>query len=201
MLFRSEIINGVQIPVQTISNNTITTTFVTAALRLEITPQIIEETGEVQMHVVAENNSVNTAIAQQLNSGIPGIDTQSAESIVRVTDGGTTVMGGITIDRESQFQTRTPGLARIPLLGNLFKRRETERNADEILFFITPRLVRPEGPSNLAPQRSAVEGVTANPVAVKHTGSQPDQKVAGQKTDEPAVAKPAPAAAGKGGQQ
>ncbi|PYP87994.1 MAG: hypothetical protein DMF61_07795 [Blastocatellia bacterium AA13] len=194
----AEIVNGVQIPVQTVSNNTITTTFVTAALRLEITPQIIEETGEVQMHVVAENNSVNTAIAQQLNSGIPGIDTQSAESTVRVTDGGTTVMGGITVDRESQFQTRTPGLSKLPIFGNLFKRRETERNADEILFFITPRIVRGEGPSNLAPQRSAVEGAAAgNQVASKGAGAQPEQKAA--QNNQP-VAK-APAAPAKGGQQ
>ncbi|HXF39157.1 MAG TPA: AMIN domain-containing protein, partial [Blastocatellia bacterium] len=94
----AEIVNGVQIPVQTVSNNTITTTFVTAALRLEITPQIIEENGQVLMHVVAENNSVNFSLANQFNNGTPGIDTQSAESTVLVGDGGTTVMGGINID-------------------------------------------------------------------------------------------------------
>jgi type IV pilus assembly protein PilQ len=156
----AEIVNGVQIPVQTISNNTITTTFVTAALRLEITPQINEETGEILMHVVAENNSVNVGLAQALNSSTPGIDTQSAESIVRVQDGGTTVMGGITIDRESNFSNRTPGISRLPIIGNLFKRKTLERNADEILFFITPRIVRQEGPpmpSVYSPQRSSAE--------------------------------------------
>lgn len=163
----AEIVNGIQIPIQTVSNNTITTTFVTAALRLEITPQIIEDTGEVLMHVVAENNSVNTAIAQALGSSQPGIDTQSAESVVRVSDGGTTVMGGITIDRESQFANRTPGLSRVPLVGNLFKRKSTSRNSDEILFFITPRIVRPDGtlaPSKTAPERGAAESTT-NPSA------------------------------------
>jgi type IV pilus assembly protein PilQ len=156
----AEIVNGVQIPVQTVSNNTITTTFVTAALRLEITPQINEETGEILMHVVAENNSVNVGLAQALNSSTPGIDTQSAESIVRVQDGGTTVMGGITIDRESSFSNRTPGISRLPIIGNLFKRKTLERNADEILFFITPRIVRQEGPpmpSGYSPQRSSIE--------------------------------------------
>ncbi|HSE38717.1 MAG TPA: AMIN domain-containing protein, partial [Blastocatellia bacterium] len=80
----AEIVNGVQIPVQTVSNNTVTTTFVTAALRLEITPQIIEENGQVLMHVVAENNTVNFALAGQFNNGTPGINTQSAESTVLV---------------------------------------------------------------------------------------------------------------------
>src|SRR4029450_6328811 len=84
----AEIVNGVQIPVQTVSNNTITTTFVTAALRLQITPQIIEENGEVVMRVIAENNTVNTALASSFNNGTPGINTQSAESTVRVPDGG-----------------------------------------------------------------------------------------------------------------
>lgn len=156
----AEIINGVQIPVQTVTNGTITTTFITAALRLEITPQIIEDTGEVLMHVVAENNTVNSALATTLNGGTPGINTQSAESIVRVQDGGTTVMGGVNIDTESQSQNRTPGISRVPLLGELFKRRTTERSTDEILFFITPRIVREDGqigPRNINPQRSSLE--------------------------------------------
>jgi type IV pilus assembly protein PilQ len=157
----AEIVNGVQIPVQTVSNNTITTTFVTAALRLEITPQIIEETGEVLMHVVAENNTVNFALANQFNNGTPGINTQSADSTVRMQDGGTTVMGGINIDTEGHTVNRTPGISRLPVIGELFKRRTTRRDFDEILFFITPRIVRPDGslgPRSLAPQRSSVEG-------------------------------------------
>jgi type IV pilus assembly protein PilQ len=156
----AEIVNGVQIPVQTVSNNTITTTFVTAALRLEITPQIVEETGEVLMHIVAENNTVNFSLANQFNNGTPGINTQSAESIVRIQDGGTTVMGGINIDSEGQTQNRTPGISRLPLVGELFKRRTTRRDFDEILFFVTPRIVQPDGTvgPNMGSQRSSNEG-------------------------------------------
>jgi type IV pilus assembly protein PilQ len=197
----AEIVNGVQIPVQTVSNNTVTTTFVTAALRLQITPQIIEETGEVLMHVVAENNNVNFSLAGQFNNGTPGIDTQSAESIVRVSDGGTTVMGGINIDSEGHTLNRTPGVSRIPLIGELFKRRQTRRDTSEILFFITPRIVRSEG-SMGAPQRSSVE-VIPNPVAPRRAS-----EVAGPSTlirDEKSAQKTAAAiqpvaAAAKGGQ-
>ena len=158
----AEIVNGVQIPVQTVSNQTVTTTFITAALRLEITPQIIEETGEVLMHVVAENNSVDFTLANQFNGGTPGINTQSADSTVRVGDGGTTVMGGINIDTEGHTMNRTPGVWKIPLVGELFKRRTTRRDYAEILFFITPRIVKSDGwggPKSLAPQRSSVEGI------------------------------------------
>ncbi|HXF46998.1 MAG TPA: type IV pilus secretin PilQ, partial [Burkholderiaceae bacterium] len=162
----AEIVNGVQIPVQTVSNNTVTTTFVTAALRLEITPQIVEETGEVLMHVVAENNTVNLSFASL--GGTPGINTQSAESTVRVQDGGTTIMGGINIDNESHTQNRTPGISRVPVLGELFKRRTTRRDYDEILFFLTPRIIRSEGmtgPRSLAPQRSSAAPEAASPAS------------------------------------
>jgi type IV pilus assembly protein PilQ len=163
----AEIINGVQIPVQTVSNNTITTTFVTAALRLEITPQIIEENGQVLMHVVAENNSVDFSLANQFNNGTPGIDTQSVQSTVLVADGGTTVMGGINIDSEGHTINRTPGVSRIPLLGELFKHRSTRRDSNEILFFVTPRIVRNDGTMGpRLPQRSSVEGMPNPGVAV-----------------------------------
>ncbi|HKP86753.1 MAG TPA: secretin N-terminal domain-containing protein, partial [Blastocatellia bacterium] len=167
----AEIINGVQIPVQTVSNNTITTTFVTAALRLEITPQIIEEKGEVLMHVVAENNTVNFTLAGQFNNGTPGIDTQSAESTVLVQDGGTTVMGGINVDTEGNTVNRTPGISRVPVLGELFKHKSTRRDSSEILFFITPRIVRPDGMIGpRVPQRSSVEGMP-NPNAPQHAAA------------------------------
>ncbi len=134
----ASVVNGVQIPVQTESNNTVTVSFVTAALKLEITPQITAA-GTVLLKVVAENNSVNLAIATK---AAPGINTQKADTTVLVPDGGTTIIGGINIETESQSQQRTPGVSRIPGLGELFKRRTVQRSNDEILFFITPRIYR-----------------------------------------------------------
>jgi type IV pilus assembly protein PilQ len=195
----AEIVNGVQIPVQTVSNNTITTTFVTAALRLEITPQIIEESGQVLMHVVAENNTVNFSLANQFNNGTPGIDTQSAESTVLVSDGGTTVMGGINTDTESHTINRTPGLAKIPLVGELFKRRTVRRDAGEILFFLTPRIIKYDGLGGPgSTQRSSNEGIV-NPVAPQRAAAPP---VAGSvPTSAKAEPEQAPAASKKGGGQ
>jgi type IV pilus assembly protein PilQ len=196
----AEIVNGVQIPVQTVSNNTITTTFVTAALRLEITPQIIEENGQVLMHVVAENNTVNFALAGQFNNGTPGINTQSAESTVLVADGGTTVMGGINIDTEGHSINRTPGVSRIPLLGELFKKRSTRRETDEILFFLTPRIVRNDGTVGpRVPQRSSVEGMP-NPNASQRAAVTPAPVVQDKKQDpKPPAPVTVTAASGKGG--
>jgi len=118
-----------------------TTTFISVPLRLSITPQITDA-GTVVLRVTAENNTVNRSLVNSL--GTPGIDTQRMQTEVLVPDGGTTVVGGVLLDSEGETQTRTPGISGIPVLGNLFKRKATTRNTNELLFFITPRIYRPD---------------------------------------------------------
>ncbi|MGH9959809.1 MAG: type II and III secretion system protein, partial [Pyrinomonadaceae bacterium] len=140
----AQIESGSQIPVQTTQaasgTAVVTTTFVSVPLRLSITPQITD-VGTVILRVTIENNTINTGIAV---GGVPGIDTQRMQSEVLVPDGGTTVMGGVLADTEGETRQRTPGLASIPVLGNLFKRKLTTRNSSEILFFISPHIYRPD---------------------------------------------------------
>ncbi len=137
----ADITSGTQIAVQTEVNNTVTTTFVTAALRLNVIPQIADE-GNVLMKIVVENNSVDRSL--RTTGGTPSISTQRAETLVLVPDGGTTILGGINLDTESSVNTRTPGVARVPFLGELFKKRQLDRTSSELLFFVTPRIYRPE---------------------------------------------------------
>ena len=140
----AQIESGTQIPVQTTQaasgTAVVTTTFVSVPLRLSITPQITDA-GTVVLRVTIENNTLNTGIAV---GGVPGIDTQRMQSEVLVPDGGTTVMGGVLADTEGEAQQRTPGLASLPVVGNLFKRKLTTRQNSEILFFITPHIYRPD---------------------------------------------------------
>ena len=143
----AQIESGSQIPVITPqtgsagASSVFTTTFVSVPLRLSVTPQVTDA-GTVIMRVVMENNSINGSLVNSL--GTPGIDTQRMQTEVLVPDGGTTVVGGVLNDRENETQTRTPGLSGIPVLGNLFKRKTVARTTDEILFFITPRIYRPD---------------------------------------------------------
>ena len=140
----AQIESGSQIPVQTTQaasgTAVVTTTFVSVPLRLSITPQITDA-GTVILRVTIENNTINTGIAV---GGVPGIDTQRLQTEVLVPDGGTTVMGGVLADTEGETRQRTPGLASIPVFGNLFKRRISTRSNSEILFFITPHIYRPD---------------------------------------------------------
>ena len=142
----AEIKSGTKIPVTTIQPGSAaggaviaTTTYVDVPLRLAITPQITD-LGTVILNVVAENSSTATIVG----GAAPAINTQSMTTQVTVPDGGTTVVGGVLFDDERESQDRTPGLSRIPLLGNLFKRKGVQRNTNEILFFITPRITRPD---------------------------------------------------------
>jgi type IV pilus assembly protein PilQ len=117
-----------------------TTTYVDVPLSLTVNPQITD-VGDIVLDVTAENSST----APVVGGGAPAINTQSMQTRVTVPDGGTTVVGGVLFDDERESQDRTPGLWKIPVLGNLFKRKGITRNTNEILFFITPRVVRPEG--------------------------------------------------------
>ncbi|MDH3530186.1 MAG: type IV pilus secretin PilQ [Acidobacteriota bacterium] len=142
----AEIESGQQIPVTTVQPNSsegaviVTTEYVPVPLRLQVTPQITN-VGTVILNVVAENNSVAPGTG---GGGAPPINVQRMQTEVMVPDGGTTVVGGAMFDSESEIVDRTPGLSRIPLIGNLFKRKRTARDTNEILFFITPRIYRPD---------------------------------------------------------
>jgi type IV pilus assembly protein PilQ len=134
----AEIMQGVEIPIQTVANNTVTVTFRAAALVLRVTPQITAAK-TVIMRIAVENSSPD--FSRSVNN-IPPIDTQRANSQVLVADGETTVIGGIYVSREQATQGRTPALHQIPLLGWLFKRNEFTEENRELLIFITPRIIK-----------------------------------------------------------
>ena len=134
----AEITQGIQVPIQTVANNTVTVTFKDAALTLRVTPQITA-TNTVIMRISVENASPD--FSRAIN-GIPPIDTQRALTQVLVGDGDTTVIGGIYVSREQASQDRTPGLHRIPLLGWLFQRNEFSDESRELPIFITPKIMR-----------------------------------------------------------
>jgi type IV pilus assembly protein PilQ len=136
----AEITQGVQIPIQTVANNTVTVTFKDAALTLRVTPQITAA-DTVIMRIAVENAAPDFSRAVG-ESRIPPIDTQRALTQVLVSNGDTTVIGGIYVSREQAAEDRTPALHRIPLLGWLFKRESVTDESRELLIFITPRIVR-----------------------------------------------------------
>jgi type IV pilus assembly protein PilQ len=135
---QAEIIQGRQIPVQTVANFTVTTRYINAALELRATPQITAE-GTIIMGIEIRNDAADFA---NLVNGIPPITTQSARTTVMIPDGGTTVIGGIYRTEDSITRDRVPVLWSIPILGNLFKSYARTKQNRELLIFITPRIIK-----------------------------------------------------------
>lgn len=130
------VIQGTQIPIQTTINNTISVQYVQASLQLQVTPQVTED-GHVFLTINIQNSSPGPA----LTLAGPTINTQSATTQVLVPDGGTVVFGGVTVTTRSKSSTSVPLLGSIPILGHLFKSSTVQNNDDELLFFVTPKVL------------------------------------------------------------
>jgi len=132
------ITQGLRFPVQIVANNTITVQFQNAALTLTVTPQITYE-GNIVLDLKVENNTPD--FGRSVNN-IPSIRTSESTTRVLVSDGGTTVIGGILIDDEATREDKVPGLGSLPLVGNLFRRTSVSSSTQEVLFFVTPRVIK-----------------------------------------------------------
>ena len=129
---------GTKIPIQTVVNNTISTQFIDAVLKLEVTPQITAD-NTIFMEVLVENTAIDDGIPRV--QGIPALRTQSAETKVLISDGGTVVIGGVIISSQRTDVSQVPLFGSIPLIGHLFKRTSVSTSSQELLFFLTPRIV------------------------------------------------------------
>lgn len=130
------VIQGTQIPIQTTINNTISVQYVQASLQLKVTPQVTQD-GNVFLIIDVENSTPGPA----LTLAGPTINTQSATTQVLVPDGGTVVFGGVTVHTKSNSATGVPLLESIPIVGHLFKSTTSQSNDQELLFFVTPKIL------------------------------------------------------------
>jgi type IV pilus assembly protein PilQ len=131
---------GVRVPIVTQAQlgGPPTVTYVDAFLRLTVTPQITSE-NTIFLNVDVENTTPDFGRTVQ---GNPTLITQQATTQVLVTDGGTVVIGGVIQTQNNTNITQVPLLGNIPALGNLFKRRTVSTSNQELIFFITPRIIQ-----------------------------------------------------------
>jgi len=131
---------GVRVPIVTQAQlgGPPTVTYVDAFLRLTVVPQITSE-GTIFLNVDVENTTPDFGRTVQ---GNPTLITQQATTQVLVTDGGTVVIGGVIQTNNSMNVAQVPVLGNIPALGNLFKRRTVTTSNQELIFFITPRIIQ-----------------------------------------------------------
>lgn len=118
-----------------------TSDFVTVSNELSVLPQINPD-DSVQMYLAPQLEDQVGTVEGPNGERIPIITTQFVETMVRVMDGETIVLGGVIRKDESINLRRTPLLADIPIIGKLFQSRRTETTDTELLVFVTPKIVR-----------------------------------------------------------
>ena len=126
---------GTEFPYQTVSLQGTQTQFRKANLKLEVTPQITPE-GNIILDLDINKDTRGETTA----AGI-AIDTKHIKTNVLVENGGTVVIGGIFTLDENENVVKVPGLGDIPVVGNLFKTRRRASNKQELLVFITPKMI------------------------------------------------------------
>ena len=126
---------GQEIPYETTSEGTTSTSFKEAALKLQVTPSIIGD-GNVLLEIQVNNDSADTSQAE------PPITKMEIVTKLLVADGDIVVIGGIKSNEVSKGRDQVPGLGNVPVIGNLLKYKKDKDKLEELLIFIAPRILR-----------------------------------------------------------
>jgi type IV pilus assembly protein PilQ len=135
----AKIMQGEKIPYQTISESGTQTQFMEAFLELVVTPHITPE-GTVVMKLAAKKNEAD--FTRQV-LGVPTIAIKEVKTQVLISSNDTLVIGGIFTSDTTKNVEAIPGFSEIPLLGRLFQKKIDLEEKNELLIFITPRIVTP----------------------------------------------------------
>lgn len=134
----ARISQGVSVPYSQVSASGVNTIFIEARLSLDVLPHITQN-GSVLMTIKAENNQPDPASTGA--NGQPAIQRKEASTQVLVKDGDTTVIGGIYVRRTGATSAMVPFFAHIPIIGFFFRTDTEGENRQELLIFITPRIL------------------------------------------------------------
>lgn len=133
----AKIISGEKIPITVVTANGPSTRFIDANLEMEVTPHVTTE-GSILINIQAKQNQLSDRVD---GFGVPGIIVREAETEMLVADGDTAVLGGIYKRTSQESKNYTPFFGEIPVLGWLFKGTRRNDQRDELLIFVSPRLV------------------------------------------------------------
>jgi type IV pilus secretin PilQ/predicted competence protein len=148
----AQILSGVRIPFETTSAEGTKTEFIDASLILKVTPHVTPD-GFINLKISITNNQPNQAVTSA--AGQPSINTREASTAMLVRDGDTVIIGGLYRRVLSSNRSGVPGISQVPVLGWLFRNTAEADNNEELLVFITPRIIRqPEQPGKSRVERS-----------------------------------------------
>jgi type IV pilus assembly protein PilQ len=132
---------GVEIPYQqSASSGATTIAFKDAVLELKVKPLITPD-GRIILDLTVSDDTVGSVVVASGGVNVPAINTRAIETQVVLTDGQTVVLGGILETNHTDAETKVPWLGDIPVLGNLFKNTTKTDDKDELLVFVTPKII------------------------------------------------------------
>ena len=138
---QATILQGTEIPYQeSASSGATSIQFKDAVLSLQVTPQITPD-NRVILDMDVKKDTVGTVVVASGGVNVPSIDTQEITTQVLVSDGQTVVLGGILQTTHRIDETKVPYLGDVPILGNLFKTTTKTNDKDELLIFVTPKIL------------------------------------------------------------
>ena len=149
---KATILMGDKVPVFTSSSDstdsdsstTMTVEYKEVGVKLEVLPRINEMDKQTITLVIKPSVSTISQWVESGNNKAPQISERSAETTVRVKNGETILIGGLLKNEEIKSIKQIPFLSKIPILGELFKSRSTEKKDTEVVIAITPKIVYDE---------------------------------------------------------
>lgn len=139
---QATIMQGVEIPYQqSASSGATSIAFKKAVLQLKVTPQITPD-NRIILDLEVRDDEIGQVVVESGGINVPAIDTRQVSTQVLVNDGQTVVLGGILQTKADDVVNKVPWLGDIPVLGHLFKNTNRTNNKDELLIFVTPKIVR-----------------------------------------------------------
>lgn len=129
---------GISYPYQTVEDGEVNVEFKDVDLLLEVTPHVTPD-NRISMNINITKNDIGNII-----NGEQSFTTKEAQTELLINDGDTVVIGGIIKTTERDDMSGIPGLSKIPILGWLFKTQGRSKEKEELLIFITPRIVQLE---------------------------------------------------------
>jgi type IV pilus assembly protein PilQ len=147
---------GEEIPYATVSSAGTQIQFKEAVLKLDVLPSVLREqvgdkvVNKIKMLVMVENNSRGDSVPLGVGISVPIINKRKAETQVLIKEGDRLVIGGVTQNLASNTTRKVPIFGDIPVLGWLFKQKESSETGRELVVFVTPSIVVGQGTAGMS---------------------------------------------------
>jgi hypothetical protein len=138
-------------------------------VKLNFKPTIIDE-DHIRLELEPEVSTIDFSNGVKFDGFvIPGLKTRKAKTGIELRDGQSFALAGLLDNTESRSLSKVPVIGDIPILGNLFKSKQYQKNETELMFIVTAQLVKPMNRDDI-PQMRGIDGIRSTPLGVEPKG-------------------------------